>query len=223
VTPFQEFWYFFKKNRGAVAGLGVVLFFGVFAVIGPFLTLHDPGELFPEALKLPPFWSEGSKPGFLLGTDDVGRDILSRLIYGARVSMGIGFLVVFFSLSVGVVLGLIAGYFGGKIDAIIMRGVDIIMSLPSILLAIVVVAILGPSLFNAIVAVSIVAAPGFVRLVRASVLAEKTRQYVIASRSFGAGHVRMMFVNILPNCMAHVCVECVGYMCVCVYVVYGML
>jgi ABC-type dipeptide/oligopeptide/nickel transport system permease subunit len=207
VHPAREFWFFFKQNRGAVIGLVLIVFFVLVACLAPLLAPKDPIQLYSDALRLPPFWSAGGNWGFILGTDDVGRDLLSRLIYGARVSLGIGFLVVTFSAGAGTILGLLAGYFGGPIDKIIMRTMDILMSLPSILLAIVVVSILGPSLFNAILATAAVAVPHFVRLVRASVLQERSKAYVVASKTFGAGHFRQMFINILPNCMAPLIVQ----------------
>jgi ABC-type dipeptide/oligopeptide/nickel transport system permease subunit len=202
-----EFWFFFSQNRGAVIGLGVICIFTLLAFFATWVAPYDPTEVFSDALRLPPAWSEGGSLRFLFGTDDVGRDVLSRLLHGARVSMGIGFLVVVISALLGTALGLIAGYFGGWTDQIIMRIVDIRMALPSILLAIVIVSILGPSLFNTILAVSTVALPNFIRLVRAATMVEKNKQYVTASRSFGAGHVRQMFVNILPNCMAPLIVQ----------------
>lgn len=205
--PLKEFWYFFKQNKGAVAGLYVIAAFLVVAVLAPLLAPHSPSELYTESLRTPPVWSEGANSKFILGTDDVGRDLLSRLIHGARISMGIGFLVVILSASIGTILGLVSGYFGGYVDRVMMRLVDILMSLPSILLAIVVVAILGPSLFNAILAVSVVAIPHFVRLVRASVIQERSKTYVVASATFGAGPMRQMFVNILPNVMAPLLVQ----------------
>lgn len=207
LSPAQEFWYFFKQNRGAVAGLMVISIFVFIAVFAPLLAPHNPTEVFSDALRLPPKWQPGGDPRFFLGTDDVGRVQLSRLIFGARISMGIGFLVVLLSATTGAALGLVAGYFGGWIDQIIMRLVDIRMSLPSILMAIVFVAILGPNFFNTILAVSTVAIPSFIRIVRGSVLAEKNKQYVIASQSFGASAFRQMFINILPNCMAPLIVQ----------------
>ena len=206
-SPLREFWFYFRKNRGAVIGLVMIVIFCGAALFAPVLVPHNPTEIFPDATRVPPVWAEGSNPQFLLGTDDLGRDLLSRLISGAQVSMGIGFMVVLLSLSIGTAIGLISGYVGGWVDRLLMRFTDIVMSLPSILLAIVVVSILGPSLFNAVVAVSIVAIPGFVRLVRASVLSEKSKTYVTASRSFGASHFRILVSNILPNCMAPLIVQ----------------
>ncbi len=121
----------------------------------------------------------------LLGTDDVGRDILSRLMYGARLSLLVGCLVVVLSLILGVVLGLVSGYFGGVVDSVIMRVVDIMLALPSLLLALVLVAIFGPSIVNASIALTFVALPHYVRLTRAAVLVEVNRDYVTASRVAG--------------------------------------
>ncbi|WP_447535895.1 ABC transporter permease subunit, partial [Escherichia coli] len=141
------------------------------------------------------------------GTDDVGRDVLSRLMYGARLSLLVGCLVVVLSLIMGVILGLIAGYFGGLVDNIIMRVVDIMLALPSLLLALVLVAIFGPSIGNAALALTFVALPHYVRLTRAAVLVEVNRDYVTASRVAGAGAMRQMFINIFPNCLAPLIVQ----------------
>ena len=204
---FEGFWRYFSKNRGALIGLTGILALVLAALCAPILASHPPFDVDSSALRVPPAWSVGSAPGYLLGTDDVGRDVLSRLLYGARVSMGIGFLVVLVSVTVGIVLGLLAGYWGGWVDRIVMRTMDLQMALPSILLAIVVVSILGPSLFNTIVAVSVVELPKFVRLVRAQVISEKSKPYVLASQSFGASSTRQMVINILPNCAAPLIVQ----------------
>lgn len=203
----REFWFFFRQNRGAVGGLVIVLLFVLIAILAPLLAPYDPAQIHDGVFSQPPFWSANGTHQFWLGTDDVGRDVLSRLIYGARISMGVGFMVVIFSLSIGTLLGLLSGYAGGWVDKIIMRLTDILMALPSILLAIVVVTILGQSLSNAVIAVGIVVIPGFVRLVRAQVMIEKNRQYVVASGSFGAGPGRQVFINILPNTLAPVIVQ----------------
>lgn len=203
----REFWFFFRQNRGAVVGLVLIGLFLFVSFLAPVIAPKDPNQLFPDVLRVPPIWASGGNAQFPLGTDDVGRDLLSRLIFGARISLGIGFLVVIISAGIGIVLGLVAGYFGGLVDRFIMRLIDILMALPSILLAIVVVSIIGPNLLNAIIATAIVAIPNFVRIVRASVLQEKSKPYVIASRTFGAGPFRQMFLNILPNCMAPLIVQ----------------
>jgi peptide/nickel transport system permease protein/dipeptide transport system permease protein len=196
----------FKKNKGAMIGLSVIIFFSIIALFAPFLTSFESDQINQGALRLAPF-SSFADNFYLLGTDDLGRDLYTRLVYGSRISLFIGFTVVIFSLTIGSLLGLFAGYFGGYTDKIIMRFVDILMAFPSILLAIVVVAILGPGLINSIIAVGVVALPSFIRVVRASVLAEKQKEYVMASVSFGASHFRIMFIEILPNCLAPMIVQ----------------
>lgn len=206
-TPLQEFWFYFKQNHGAVIGLtfiAIVFLVCVFAgVIAPF----DPIAQDRSALLLPPAWLDGGDSRYLLGTDDIGRDILSRIIYGARLSVFIGLTIVLLSCFFGVILGLLAGYYGGTVDIIIMRFVDIMLAIPSLLLTIGVVTILGPSLTNAAIAIAVVSIPSYVRLTRASVLSEKNRDYVIASRVAGAGVFRLMFIVILPNCLAPLIVQ----------------
>ncbi|QLB17592.1 dipeptide ABC transporter permease DppC [Mannheimia varigena] len=206
-TPLQEFWYYFRQNKGAVIGLAfiaVVFFVSVFAnFIAPF----DPISQNRAALLLPPAWFENGQAAHLLGTDDIGRDILSRIIYGARLSVFIGLIIVLMSCVLGVILGLLAGYYGGTLDIVIMRFVDIMLAIPSLLLTIGVVTILGPSLINAAIAIAIVSIPSYVRLTRASVMSEKNRDYVTASRVAGAGVGRLMFIVILPNCLAPLIVQ----------------
>jgi ABC-type dipeptide/oligopeptide/nickel transport system permease subunit len=206
-TGFQDFWVSFRENKGALIGSFLIVAFVLIAIFAPWLAPHDPTKIYEGKYLVPPFWQDGSLSEFILGTDDLGRDLLSRLIYGARISVGVGFLVTVFSLIAGTLIGLLAGYRGGKTDTIIMRLMDILMALPSILLAIVVVAILGTGLFNAVIAVSIIKIPSFVRLVRASVIVEKQKDYVIASASFGASGFRQVFINIFPNILAPLIVQ----------------
>ncbi len=156
---------------------------------------------------MPPFWQDGGSLRFLLGTDPLGRDILSRLIFGARFSLFIGIVVVIVALVGGILIGLIAGYFGGWLDSMIMRIMDVILAFPSLLLALVMVAILGPGLMNAMIAIALVYQPHFVRLTRAAVMSERGRDYVTAARVAGAGRLRLMFVTILPNCLAPLIVQ----------------
>jgi len=205
--PLREFWHYFRQNRGAVGGMIVIGFIVLAAIFADVIAPHSNAEQYRDALLRPPVWQEGGSVRFLLGTDDVGRDMLSRLIHGARLSMIIGVIVITLSLAVGVVIGLLAGFFRGVVDILIMRLMDVMLALPSLLLAIVVVAILGPSLFNAMFAVSIVVLPHFARLTRAAVLSELTRTYVTASRVNGARLPRLMFVTVLPNCMAPLIVQ----------------
>ncbi|APS28242.1 dipeptide ABC transporter permease DppC [Pectobacterium brasiliense] len=207
MTPLQEFWHYFKRNKGAVVGMVYVVLMLIIAIGANVLAPHAPAEQFRDALLRPPVWQEGGSWQFILGTDDVGRDVLSRLMYGARLSLLVGCLVVALSLVLGVIFGLLAGYFGGVVDALIMRIVDIMLALPSLLLALVLVAVFGPSIVNASLALTFVALPHYVRLTRAAVLVEVNRDYVTASRVAGASSVRQMFVNILPNCLAPLIVQ----------------
>lgn len=188
-------------------GIWILGGFLALALLAPILTPYSPDQVFQGKNLIPPFWMDQGTWSHWLGTDDLGRDLWTRIIYGARVSIGLGFLIVFVSLIAGSLLGLVAGYFGGWVDRLVVRFVDVIMSLPSLLLAMVVVAILGPGLLNAVWAVSIVSLPGYIRIVRASVLNERSKEYVQASRSFGAGHLHLLFRTIAPNCVAPLIVQ----------------
>ncbi|MER8828352.1 ABC transporter permease subunit [Mesorhizobium sp. M0938] len=204
---FTEFWHYYSMNTGAVIGLVVFSALVLVAIFAPLVAPHSPDEQFRDALLTPPVWQEGGKSMFLLGTDAVGRDMLSRLIFGARFSLFIGLVVVVFSLTSGIILGVLAGYFRGWVDTLIMRIMDVILAFPSLLLALVLVAILGPGLFNAMLAIALVLQPHFARLTRAAVMAEKNREYVISAKVAGASHVRLMVKTILPNCMAPLIVQ----------------
>ncbi|WP_112950902.1 MULTISPECIES: ABC transporter permease subunit [unclassified Rhizobium] len=202
----SEFWYYFSRNKGAVIGLVVFVFVLLLAIFASVVAPHDPNV--PSGFqRLPPAWSEGGNSAYLLGTDAVGRDMLSRLIFGTRFSLFIGLVVASLSAVAGVLLGLVAGYFRGRTDTIIMRVMDIILAFPSLLLALVLVAVLGPGLLNAMIAISIVNQPHFVRLTRAAVISEREKEYVVASRVAGAGTLRLMFKTILPNCLAPLIVQ----------------
>lgn len=206
-SPLNDFFRSLKRNYGAMIGMILIILFVLMAIIAPLIAPYDPTVLFEDALRIPPSFSDGGTTRFLLGTDDVGRDTLSRLIYGARVSMTVGFAVVFLSATIGSLLGLISGYMGGKIEWFIMRGVDTLMAFPSVLLAMVVVSIMGPGLTNAIIAVAVVATPGFIRIVRAEAISQKSKEYVTASRSLGATPARTMFKEVFPNCTAPLIVQ----------------
>ncbi len=205
--PLRAFWQAFSANKGAVFGLVVVCLLLLLAAFAPWLAPHSPYETNSAAFLLPPFWQEGGSTNYLLGTDAIGRDILSRLIYGSRLSLSIGAVVVVIALVIGVTLGLIAGFYRGIIEVAIMRMMDIILTLPSLLLAIVIVAILGPGLINAMLAVAVVVLPHYVRITRAAVITEVSKDYVTAARISGAGTLRLMFSEVLPNCAAPLIVQ----------------
>ncbi len=196
-----------KKNKGALVGIIIIILAVIVALMASIIAPYSPTAVNTNALSLPPSFIEGGNSLYPLGTDDLGRDLLSRLIYGSQVSLAVGFCVVILSLVTGTFFGVLAGYYGGWADKIIMRVTDLIMCLPSILFAIVIVAVLGPGIVNAIVAVSIVAIPNFVRIIRAQVMVEKNKQYVMAARLFGANDFRIMFMEILPNCLAPLIVQ----------------
>lgn len=205
--PLREFWGYFTANKGAVVGtvvIGVMLLLALFAdVIAP----HSPYVTDSAIALKPPFWQHGGSLDFPLGTDAIGRDMLSRLIHGARLSLTIGISVVAISTAAGVMLGLLAGFARGVVEITIMRAMDILLTMPSLLLAIVIVAVLGPGLMNAMLAVAIVVLPHYVRITRAAVIAELARDYVTAARVSGAGTLRLMFKEVLPNCTAPLIVQ----------------
>ena len=206
-SPFAELWRDFRRNRGAVIGLLVIATLVLLALFADVIAPYSPKEQFPDAvLKAPATQAIGGHV-FLLGTDPVGRDVLSRLIHGTRLSLIIGLVSVGLSLTGGVLLGLLAGFFRGGVEFTIMRLMDIMLALPSLLLAVAVVAILGPGLMNAMYAIAIVMLPHFVRLTRAAVIGECAKDYVAASRIAGAGTARLMFDTVLPNCAAPLIVQ----------------
>ena len=205
--PLSAFWNAFSQNRGAVGGLFILLTIIVLALFAEWIAPYSAIEQFRGMTKLPPAWAEGGDRHFWLGTDALGRDMLSRLIYGARISLFIGLSVMSVSVVIGITLGLVAAFMGGAVDSMLMRVMDLIMSIPSLVLAILVVSILGPSLTNTIVAVSVVYLPNYVRLVRGSALAEFGKDYIIAAKVAGVGPVRLMFITVLPNCLAPLIVQ----------------
>jgi dipeptide transport system permease protein len=206
-SPLLEFWYDFKKNSGAVAGLIVIAVLILLALSADVVAPHSPVLTNNAVFLKPPFWQQGGSIVYPLGTDAIGRDILSRLIHGARLSLLIGIAVVTLSVISGTILGLVAGFFRGVVEIAIMRLMDITLTLPSLLLAIVIVAILGPGLMNAMLAVAIVLLPHYVRIARAAVISEVAKDYVIAAKVAGAGQLRLMFKEVLPNCAAPLIVQ----------------
>lgn len=205
--PLRSFWIQFAANAGAVTGLVVVLTVLLLAALAPWLAPYPPDLTDNTAFLRPPAWQEGGSSAHWLGTDAIGRDLLSRLMHGARLSLVIGIAVVALSIVTGIALGLLAGFARGLTDIAIMRTMDIILTLPSLLLAIVIVAILGPGLMNAMLAVAVVVLPHYVRITRAAVIGESAKDYVTAARVAGAGPLRLMFLEVLPNCAAPLIVQ----------------
>lgn len=206
-SPLREFWQGFSHNKGAVIGLVYMILLLVAALGASWIAPYSPLDQFRDHLLTPPSWTDGGSTQFLFGTDDIGRDMLSRLLYGARLSLLIGISAVGLAMVPGVMLGLLSAFFPKSLGAIIMRIMDILLALPALLLAIAIMAITGQGLFNTMLAIAIVSLPGYVRLVRASAMVELQRDYVVASRIAGAGVLRLMFITVLPNCMAPLIVQ----------------
>ena len=194
--------YQLKGNKSAIIGIIIIGFFLLTAIFAPLITPFDPNEQNISIRKTAPFTSSN-----ILGTDDLGRDLLTRIIYGSRISLIIGIISVGISLTFGIFIGLISGYYGGWFDRIVMRLIDIMLAFPYILLTIVIVALLGPSLVNAMIAIGVSQIPEYARVVRASVLAEKENDYITAERSLGASDIELMFLSILPNCIAPIFIQ----------------
>jgi len=202
----KEFWYYFSESKTAVIGLAFLVGIILMALTADVIAPHDPTIQYRDCLEQPPTWG-ADKCNFAFGTDYAGRDMLSRIIHGTRLSLVAGGMVVILCLSIGIVFGVVAGYFRGWVDIVIMRIMDTILSVPGLLMALVLVAILGPGLLNAMIAISITYLPHFVRLTRSSYITESSKEYVIASKVSGAGKFRIMFITILPNCMAPLIVQ----------------
>jgi peptide/nickel transport system permease protein len=201
LTPRQRVLRRLARRRGAMVGLGVVVFFVVMAILAPTIAPHDP---------LQTSWSDVRKAptaAHLFGTDEIGRDVASRVIWGARASLLAGLVSVCISLSLGVPIGLLAGYVGGWVDALISRITDAMLACPFLILAIALAAFLGPSLTNAMIAIGISATPVFIRLTRAQVLSVKVEDYVEAARAVGNSHLRIALRHILPNVVAPLIVQ----------------
>lgn len=201
VSPWKEAWQTFKKNRLALVGLGIVIFFIIIAAIAPLIAPYSFKDQVLADRLLPP----SEKHWF--GTDDFGRDIFSRVVYGARISLWVGFFSVMASMLIGTFLGIIAGFYGRWVDTLISRFFDILLAFPSILLAIAIVAILGPSLQNALIAIAIINIPNFGRLVRSKVLSVKQEEYIMAAKAVGMKDSRILFRHIMPNSITPVIVQ----------------
>jgi dipeptide transport system permease protein len=188
-----------RRNPRVLFGAAVVLLLAAAAAAAPLLAPHDPLEQDLLLSFLPPFWRSGADPGFLLGTDSLGRDILSRLIYGARIALTVALVAATLAALLGTVLGLLAGYFGGVIDAVVSRLVDVWMSFPPVLLSVVLAAVVGAGLKAVILAIIVVDWTRFCRIVRAEVLVQREQDYVAAAVTIGLGRGRVLMVEILPN------------------------
>lgn len=187
------------SSPGTVVGAIIVLFVTLSALFAPLVAPHDPSHQNLALNALPPAWLPGGNKDFLLGTDHLGRDILSRLIWGARVSTIVGLSVVIIGGSIGVTLGLIAGFFGGLLDEIIARIVDVQLAFPFVLLAVAIIGVLGPSLRTIILVLGVTSWVQYVRVVRADTLALKEREFVQAASATGASRFRVLMRHILPN------------------------
>ncbi len=198
---FKEFLFHITKSKSVLIGGIFVLIVVICAIFAPIISTHDPYEMNMSDRLLTPM-----EDGHLLGTDQYGRDLFTRIIYGARVSLEVGLVSVVLAMLIGVTLGLISGYYGGWVDTIIMRIVDIVLSFPVLLLAIALVAALGPGIENVILALAFVYWTNYARIVRANVLAIKEEEYIQAAKTIGSNDFRIIFYNILPNCLAPIVV-----------------
>lgn len=197
----RDVWRRLRRRKTAVVGLAIILFFLLLAILAPYLGLpsHTRGD-FRMVL-------QGPQPGHWLGTDEMGRDLLSRLVWGSRISLTIGVISVFIGASIGIPIGAVSGYFGGKVDIVIQRYIDIMLAFPGILLAIILISVLGVGLNNVMIAVGIVSIPTYTRLVRGTVLQLKNRDFVEAARAIGRSDTAIIFRHILPNCLGPVFVQ----------------
>lgn len=190
-----------RRNRLSMLGLLIISFFLLCAILAPLLAPYDPAiPNFAYALRQP-------SPQHLLGTDELGRDLLSRMLFGARTSLGIGFISVIIGAAAGVPLGALSGYYGGKLDLFLQRGIDVLIAFPGILLAIIVVSIMGVGLENAMIAIGVASIPVYTRLTRGSVLALKEMEYITAAKALGLSDARIIIRHILPNCLSPLIVQ----------------
>jgi ABC-type dipeptide/oligopeptide/nickel transport system permease subunit len=200
-SGFKDFVKRFKRNKAAVAGLTILVILMLVAIFAPYIAPYDPYDAQMQiALQKP-------SAQHLLGCDELGRDVLSRIIYGARISLRVGLEAVAIALGIGIFLGALAGYYGGWIDLLIMRVMDVMLAFPSILLAIAFMAVLGRGIDNAVIAIGIVSIPEYARIVRGSVLSVKENDYVMAARAIGNSNNGIIFRHILPNIIAPIVVR----------------
>jgi peptide/nickel transport system permease protein len=194
------------RLRWGLAAAGILAVIVASAVLAPWISPHDPLAVNIRHRLAPPAWMDGGTPAHPLGTDQVGRDLLSRMIYGGRVSLVVGVSAVILSATIGVLLGLGAGYFGGRSDWAIMTVVNVMLTFPFVLLALAVIAVLGPSLVNMIIVLGVAGWPIYARVIRAETLAIREREFVVAGRALGMSHARLIFRQILPNLVSAIVV-----------------
>ncbi|MEW5949185.1 MAG: oligopeptide ABC transporter permease [Thermodesulfobacteriota bacterium] len=197
----KEFWQRFRRHRLGLIGAGVVWLLFIVSLAAPVLSPYDPSYIDIKSILEPPGHEH------LLGTDQLGRDVLSRIIWGGRISLMVGFVAVGIAMVIGVFLGAMAGYYGGYVDTVIMRFVDIMLCFPTFFLILAVVALLEPSIWNIMVVIGATGWMGMARLIRAEILSIKERDYVLAARALGASHTRIIWRHIIPNAMAPVLVS----------------
>ncbi|MGC2424033.1 MAG: oligopeptide ABC transporter permease [Nitrospirota bacterium] len=202
-TLWSDFVYRFTRNPLALSGAAVILFLFIIAVLAPLIAPHNPDLINTAQILAPP------ASGHLFGTDDLGRDVLSRMVYSARISLAVGFVAVGIATVIGIIIGAVAGYYGGWVDSTLMRFVDIMLCFPTIFLILAVIAILGPSIWNIMIIIGLTSWMGVSRLVRAEFLTLKERDFVVAAKAVGARDTRIIFRHILPNAMAPVLVSAV--------------
>ena len=201
---------FFKlllKNRLALVGLSLLLLFVFVAVFVPLLAPHEPWQQNLRSRLLPPAWLEGGTTAHLLGTDQLGRDVFSRILHGASVSLQVALIAVSISTFVGVLLGALAAFYGGWLDNVISGIVDVLLALPAFLLALAIVAALGPSIVNVMIAVGIATVPAFARIMRSAVLTVREMDYVTAAEAVGSRDSRVMLKHVIPNSLGPVIVQ----------------
>ena len=194
------------RLKWGLAAAGVLLLIIFVTLAAPWLAPYSPVEVDIRHRLGPPAWMEGGKTDHWLGTDQIGRDLLSRMIYGGRVSLLIGVTAVAISSTIGVLLGLAAGYFGAKVDWIIMTLINVMLTFPFVLLALAVIAVLGPSLLNMILVLGVAGWPIYARVIRAETMALREREFVVAGRALGMSHARIIFGQILPNLISAITV-----------------
>lgn len=198
---FQKSFRTFCRNRLAVIGAVILVVFVVCAIFAPYIAPYPPLKMDLSAMHKPP-----GTPGHLLGTDSLGRDVLSRLIYGSRISLSVGLVVVSLAAMIGTTLGLISGFYGGVVDTVIMRVVEIFVAFPFLILVVAAIAVLGPSLYNVMLVLGLVSWPLYARLVRSEVLAIRELPYIEAATAIGCSNTRIIFAHVLPNCLSTVLV-----------------